>query len=403
MSEKVAGAVSRAAPTGAGPVGAALVGAGSLLRDPDVVDAWRDLAAVSRHANPFLGPDVLVPALRHLAPPGVRVLTAGAAGGLDLLLPVTTGRRVRRCPVRATTTWQHTHHFLGTPLVAPGLDEQGWRTVLAALAAGGDAWCVLDLVDDDVAADVETAAAGMGLTTRRLDEQLRPVTWRRDRDDYAEQRLSGRRRKELRRVRRRLDEAVGGGLELVDLAAGADAARLDTVLRDFLALEGAGWKGADGGAITRNPAERAFFLEACHSLAATGRLEVLALRGRRGGPVAMAVDLHDGDTLFTFKIAYDEQHAAYSPGLLLYLEQLSRFHASGAARVDTCARPDHPMARRLHGDDRRLVRLAVSLGPRRGALAVRWAHALGPLADAVRRRRTSGTTARTTHPREDHP
>ncbi len=111
----------------------------------------------------------------------------------------------------------------------------------------------------------------------------------------------------------------------------------------------------------------------------------------------MALVLRDGDTQLTFKIAYDEQHASHSPGLLLYLEQLSRFHASGATLVDTCAAPDHPMARRLHGDDRTLVTLAVALGPRRGALAVRWARVVATTAAAVRRHRT------TTDPREDRP
>jgi len=55
------------------------------------------------------------------------------------------------------------------------------------------------------------------------------------------------------------------------------------------------------------------------------------------------------------------------------------------------------MARRLRGDDRTLVTLAVALGPRRGALAVRWARAVATTAAAVRRHRS------TTDPREDRP
>lgn len=376
----------------------ALADAAALVGTADGERAWRDLAGSARHPNPFLGPDVLLPALRHLAPPsGVRLLTGGTEDQLHLLLPVATGQRVPRNPVRATLAWQHTHHFLGTPLVAPGLHQRGWQAALRDLVAGGDAWLVLPLTDLDVVQDVEAAARGLGLTSRRLEEQVRPVTLRREVDDYAERRLSGRRRKELRRVRRRLDETVGGGLALVDLVAGATPQAVEAALEQFLELEAAGWKGADGGAIAAHPEERAFFLESCRALAADGRLEVLALQGHDGAPVAMAIDLRAGDTVFTFKIAYAEQHAAHSPGLLLYLEQLSHFHTSGAARVDTCAEPDHPMARRLHGDDRRLVSLAVSLGTRRGALAVRWAHTVGRLTGAVRRRRAP------TRQREDHP
>lgn len=390
--------VDHAAPAGAECSSAALVEPGELVGDPVVAAAWADLCARARHANPFLAPAVLLPALRHLAEPGgVRMLTVGSPGHLELLLPVAPRQRTRRTPVRASVGWAHTHHFLGTPLVAPTLDQRGWRAALGVLRESGDAWFVLPQTDVDVVREVEAAAAGLGLVTRRLDEQSRPVTRRHEHDDYAELRLSGRRRKELRRVRRRLDERLGGGLELVDLAAGATSEALETALQEFLALEAAGWKGTDGGAIAGRPAERTFFLEACRALAAQGRLEVLALRGREGRAAAMALVLREADTQFTFKIAYDEQHAACSPGLLLYLDQLSRFHDSGAALVDTCAAPDHPMARRLHGDDRTLVTLAVALGPRRGALAVRWARAVATTAAAVRRHRT------TTDPREDRP
>lgn len=390
--------VDHAAPSGAERSAATLLAPHDLAGDPAVVAAWGRLAASARHANPFLGPAVLLPALRHLASgDDVRLLTVGAPGRLDLLLPVAGHQRVRRTPVRASVAWAHTHHFLGTPLVSPTLDQRGWRAALAALATAGDAWFLLPHTDLDVVREVESAAAAAGLVTRRLEEQIRPVTHRRESDDYAERRLSGRRRKELRRVRRRLEEDLGGGLALVDLADGASPSDLEAALAEFLALEAAGWKGADGGAMAARPDERAFFLEACRALAAEGRLELLALRGRRGGAAAMAVVLRDGATQFTFKIAYDEQHAARSPGLLLYLDQLSLFHASGATLVDTCAAPDHPMARRLHGDDRALVTLAVDLGPRRGAPAVRWAQTTTRTAAAVRRHR------RPPAPREDHP
>ncbi len=77
----------------------------------------------------------------------------------------------------------------------------------------------------------------------------------------------------------------------------------------------------------------------------------------------------------------------YSPGLLLYVEQLSRFHDSGAQLLDTCAEPGHPMAVRLHPDRRELVTLAVALRPGRGDWAVRYAATLRRVADRVRAQR----------------
>ncbi len=390
----------------AGPAGAgrlpALADAAALVGAPGGERAWRDLVGSARHANPFLDPDVLLPALRHLPPPGdVRLLTGGAEDRLELLLPVTTGHRVPRNPVRATVAWQHTHHFLGTPLVAPGLHQRGWRAALRDLAAGGDAWFLLPLTDLDVVQDVEAAA-------RRARSHLAPPGGAGASGDAPPRARRLRRAAALRassqgaapgappsrRGRRRRTRAGRPGRR-------RDPRAVEAALEQFLVLEAAGWKGTDGGAFAANPAERAFFLESCRALAADGRLEVLALQGHEGGAVAMAVNLRSGDAQFTFKIAYDEQHAAYSPGLLLYLEQLSRFHASGAALVDTCAEPDHPMARRLHGDDRPLVTLAVSLGPHRGALAVRWAHTVHRLAAAVRRHRATDLSTR--GPTHDQP
>jgi len=364
-----------------------LVEPGESARGP-ALEAWRTLARDARHPNPFQGPDLLLPALRHLAPADgpVRLwVHAGSEpGSLDMLAPVVTGRRHRRLPWRASVGWQHTHHFLGTPLVSPHLGPEGWRAALDALAAStADTWLVLGDVDDDVARDLEAAAARDGRGTRRLAEASRPVTVRHTHDDYVERQLGGSRRKELRRCFRRLSESVGGGLGVVELVStrGVGAA-----VEAFLALEAAGWKGHDGGAMGVRPHERAWFTESARAAAAHGGIEVLALVGDHGDPVAMAVDLTTDRVRFTFKIAYDEQHASWSPGLLLLLEQLHRFHATGAGLLDSCAVPGHPMATRLHPDGRTLVTLAVGLRGRRGSLAARTAPGLLAAGEATRGR-----------------
>ena len=330
---------------------------------------WRDLARRARHANPFDAPDMLGPAMRHLAPARAQVLhVEGSDGRLGLVMAVASRQRHRHLPFRVTTTWQHTHHFLGTPLVADDFGVDGWRRAFERVEGWGDGALVLTDVDLDVADDVEQAARVEGRAVRRIGAISRPVTRRRADDDYLARQLSGSRRKELRRVRRRLAENVGGGLLLVEMVS---AGRLDEAVDRFLRMEAAGWKGDDGGAIARNRAELAFFRESCHALAAADGLEILALEGTDGQVVAMGVDLVDPTTRFTFKIAYDEQHAAHSPGLLLYMDQLHRFHESGARLLDTCAVPDHPMATRLHPDRRELVTLAVGLAGARGAAVVR--------------------------------
>lgn len=371
------------------------------------LEQWRSLAVRARHANPFHGPDMVLPAVRHLAG-GARVrllLVSGPAGEARVALPVAGRQRFRRLPVAATTTWQHTHHFLGTPLVDPAAGAEDWRRALHLLQdQGTDPWLVLPSTDLDVARDVEEAARRDGRAVRRLGDVERAASrfegsGTRDGDPLVEV-LPGKRRKELRRVRRRLEEAVGGGLRLVDLAAQGRAAE---GLEAFVRLEAAGWKGVDGGALDRHRDQRAFFLEACSALADRGALHVWSLEGGAGRPVAMAVDLREGATLLTYKTTYDESHAAHSPGLLLAMDQLRAFHASGGLLLDTCAEPGHPMAERLHPDRRRLVTLAVSLRPGRGVGAAVVAGAPHVLAarDRLRRRLDRGAV-RPPHRAPDH-
>ena len=113
----------------------------------------------------------------------------------------------------------------------------------------------------------------------------------------------------------------------MDLAALGQA---DTGIEQFLTLEAAGWKGKAGGAIATRPRERAFFVEACRALAERDALEILALRGRDRRPAAMAINLLEGDALFTAKIAYDEAvrgvlpRAAALPRPALALPRLRR-------------------------------------------------------------------------------
>ena len=60
-----------------------------------------------------------------------------------------------------------------------------------------------------------------------------------------------------------------------------------------------------------------------------------------GEPVSMGVVLRSGRTAYTWKIAYEEAAAAFSPGYLLALEDTAAFLADKTvAEVDSCASAD---------------------------------------------------------------
>jgi CelD/BcsL family acetyltransferase involved in cellulose biosynthesis len=93
----------------------------------------------------------------------------------------------------------------------------------------------------------------------------------------------------------------------------------------------------------------------CREFADAGRLQLLELRGG-GETLAMKCNLLAGDTIFCFKIAYEEKWASLSPGIQLELDMLKLFHEESEARfIDSCADANNSMINRLWPDRRSLV------------------------------------------------
>ncbi len=101
-----------------------------------------------------------------------------------------------------------------------------------------------------------------------------------------------------------------------------------------------------------------------------------------GRPIAMLVTLMADGAGFSFKTAYDETLAAYSPGVLLQHYNLDLRSRAGLDWIDSCARPDHPMIDALWSERRALAWYAVSLS---GGVH-RWAFDAVHALKAVKRR-----------------
>ena len=94
----------------------------------------------------------------------------------------------------------------------------------------------------------------------------------------------------------------------------------------------------------------------------------LELDGQR---VAQKCNFLAGDGSFAFKIAYDEDYAHYSPGLLLEVENIRHIHASPEVKwMDSCAVPAHFMINRLWLDRRTIQTVLIPTGKRPGELIV---------------------------------
>jgi Acetyltransferase (GNAT) domain len=175
----------------------------------------------------------------------------------------------------------------------------------------------------------------------------------------------------LRRQRHRLADA---GSLTVDVTTGATA--IGDALRDVLGLEARGWKVRAGTAAAKHDDIRCFIDGAIAALAADGQVRIDRLR-MGGEAIAAAITLLSGARAWTWKIAYDETYARFSPGVQLMLDVTEALLVDGAvAHADSCATADHPMIdhlwrERLALSDRLI---AVRTRPTTFALACRLEH-----------------------------
>lgn len=322
------------------------------------VAAWQALAADAADPNPFFEPDLVLPAARHLGgDPRLVVVRDGASW--RACLPVV--RRLRPAPHLAA--WTHDFGFSGTPLLDAAHVERAAAALTGWLARRRTMpFTRLEQLDGDgrAARSVGHAFCAAGLTPLSDHVEERAALLPRIPGAERPALLSAKRRSELRRKARRLGEAAGGDVAVVE-AGGSDAA-----LTRFLELEHAGWKGAEGTSLLACAQRSAFFSAMATGFAEQGRLVLLELHaGSR--VVASTTALRSGDGVFGFKVGHDPAFEAFSPGVQLQVALGERVLDEGPqVWLDSCSDPGNDLQNRLWPDRRTLRTLVV---PTRSPLA----------------------------------
>jgi CelD/BcsL family acetyltransferase involved in cellulose biosynthesis len=339
---------------------------------PDtLLPEWAELSRRSAEPNIFAEPALAVAALRHCASArGAQILLVrDAVGALLGIVPVTRADHFGRIPVPCLTVWSHPNGFLAPVAMAAGHESQVWQAVIAHLRSAEHRAGVML-----VTGLPENSAAALGLANTLSAQRLR---WHVEEktvramlattlpaDTYWDQAVRAKKRKELRRQWARLNEC--GVIEVSTL--GPDCT-VDSWIEEFLALEAAGWKGQNHSALASHADTAAFFRHAMTSAHAARQLAITALR-LDGRAIAMLITLigiatrPDGTMRqagFSFKTAFDEDFARYSPGVLLQRESLALLEARGLDWIDSCAAQDHPMIDSLWRERRTIVSGAFPL------------------------------------------
>lgn len=340
----------------------------------ELVDELDFLSARAVEPNVFFNPRFLTPAMPRLEDRDVRlaVIRDGDEyrSRLRLLAPFTVERPAAPVGVPIIRIWSHPFGPLGAPLVdrddPVGVIEDFISMLSRPHLKLPQVLVLPDLrLNGAVVPLLETVAESRGLSLVIVDRTERPLLQSElDAETYLKASLRPHHFREFRRLKRRLAEL--GSLEHC-VARGPE--EIADAIESFLTLEVSGWKGRERTAMAIDRYRAAFAREAVHRLAERDqcRIHSLTLDGRT---IASLIVLVESGRAYTWKTAYDENYAAFSPGTLLMIEVTAQhLDDPNITTTDSCAVPDHPVMSRLWSERLPMGTVVVGMTPGADRLA----------------------------------
>ncbi|MEL6111355.1 MAG: GNAT family N-acetyltransferase [Pseudomonadota bacterium] len=345
--------------------------------------ALDSLAAADPAANPFfsamMGLGLIDLRSARSAPPA-RSFEVWCGNRLVAFLPVERVQRLGRLPFPHYQSVHWRHRFLAEPLIDPGVLEPVCAVLLTWLGQAKPRGLALSLPllrrDGAFRRTLHAAAVARGIAVHDVRAATRPAMIFPKRinqsfDDYLGTRFSAQSLKKLRAKRRKL--SAMGPLRHERLARGHETAPWFDL---FLTLEHESWKGEGGTSILADPVDGRFFrgmVKAAHNNGTLVMTRTVLGLPTGDRPLAMSLDIRQGDHQYALKIAYDNAFAAYSPGVLHEIENVRGLwegHRTSNAEaehypsvLDSCAAGDHPVLSKLYADTIALSHLMISPAP----------------------------------------
>lgn len=328
---------------------------------PATIAAWDALTDQASEPNPFFESWYLLPGLHAFPDASAEILCFEEGGVLRGLMPIVRRKDYYGWPLPNLSNWLHPNCFLGVPLVAAGSEVPFWQALLGWADSNAGLALFLHLQLQTIGGPMHAALEGvLAAQDRRaeivLSEERAMLESGLSAQAYWEASLSGKKRKELRRQASRLAEL--GDLQF---ERHQNADDLEPWTDRFLALEAAGWKGKAGSALASSPETERLFRQSLAGAARRGRLERLSL-SLDGVPIAMLASFMTPPGAFSFKTAFDEDYARFSPGVLLQQRNLAVLDRDDITWSDSCASADHPMIDHIWRERRRVGHLSIAIG-----------------------------------------
>lgn len=307
---------------------------------PMLLPAWEDLCARSVEDNVYYSPRyarALLESVERDQKVGFAVVWN--AMRLVALLPFTRSKFAIPLIRPAGRAWQSKYTFSCMPLLDKLRKTEAAGALLDVLASVRRGEWIIPLVNTKGEACQAMLAAleRRGLPSVLLEHFQRATleagsTF----DEHMNRHVSLKRRKDLARTRRRLEE-----LGKVAYESHRFGEELDRAVSAFLKIEASGWKGKQGTALACGEQSRKFAVDAFTGDQANSicRADVLTLDG---APIAVSLMTLAGRTGFTVKCSYDGAYRSYSAGLLLEIEVIRCFLSGNwASRLDSATAGTH--------------------------------------------------------------
>ena len=316
--------------------------------------------------NIFFSGRFLAPAMPRLEDRVIRLMLmrdeTETHSRMRLLLPFSVEKPGFSVGASIIRAWANPFGPLGTPLLDREDAAETLDNMLDALGRPDSGLPGILVLPDmrlngPVAGLMRAVAAGRNLSVVVTDELERPfLESPLDGDEYLANSMSRHHRREMRRQWRRLSEHG----ELTYMVA-RQPEEIRYHLEEFLTLEDSGWKGRRKSAMVADRYRAAFAREAINGLAEIDsvRIHALALDGE---PIASMIVFVSSGEAWTWKTAYNETYAHYSPGKLL-VDRLTEWHLDdlNITRTDSCAVPDHPVMSRMWTEREAMGTMVIGL------------------------------------------
>jgi CelD/BcsL family acetyltransferase involved in cellulose biosynthesis len=284
--------------------------------EPSLVREW-DALADRTDASPFLRPGWFLAWWRAFAVGRLEIFAVRRGGRLAGIVPMTH----RLGGLVSASNWH-------TPMFGFLVEDRDTADELARAVLRPAVHSVtVRFLDEGDEPTEQALVEAADRVRQRVLERSPFIDTRGDWEAYQE-RLGARRRRELRRRWRRLEELGQPAFEVHQ-----GDRDLERLLDEGLAVEGSGWKDERGTSIRAQPATWRFYHEVARWAAGRGWLTLGFLR-LDGRPLAFDYCLEHRGVHYLLKTGYDPALRSLAPGMLLRYEMIRRAHQTPVTTYD---------------------------------------------------------------------